>query len=118
MARKDVINYYISVQNQYFEMLNDAKDLDDAYKNGIISQEQVEQAQDILSKLKENYDRLSYVVLLLNEPGRDSKKKSFKKQNIKVYDYLKNSNDCYIRNENEDVLKKLKSLIKGESDGK
>lgn len=118
MARRDVVNYYISVQNQYFEMLDDIKDFDEALKLGKFTQEQYEQALTLVEKVRDNYNMWSYMILLLNEPSKKKKKANFKRQNAKVYDYLANSGSCYIKEENEDVLKKLKELInKEESNG-
>lgn len=112
MARRDVINYYVSVQQQYLEMLADAKEYDEAVRGGFISQEQFEEVQTMIQKLKDNYDRISYIMVLLNEPNKKSKKGKYKNQNSLVYDYLSNSNDLYIKSENDDVLKKLKEIIR------
>ncbi len=112
MAKRDVVNYYISVQSQYLEMLQDVKDYEEALKNGFFSQEQYDQVQEMIAKVKENYERLSFIIALLNEPARDSKKDKHKKRNALVYDYLSDSSDEYIKSENDDILKKLKEIIK------
>lgn len=117
MAKRDIVNYYISVQNQYFEMLSDVKDIESALKDGHFTQEQYEQALSMVEGVKSNYETLSYIMLLLNEPARGSKKANFRKRNKKVYDYLSKSSDCYIKSENEDALKKLKELIKERDNG-
>lgn len=111
MAKRDVVNYYLSVQKQYFEMLDDVKDYEEALAQGKFTQEQNEQARALVEAVKENYDRLSYIILLLQEPNREKKKAGFRNQNAKVYDYLSMSSDSYIKSENEDILKRLKKLI-------
>ncbi len=117
MAKRDVVNYYIAVQNQYLEMLEDAKDIEEAFKGGHFTQERYEQALSYVEVVKSNYEILSYIILLLNEPSRKRKKAKFGKQNKKVYDYLGKSSDCYIKSENEDALKKLKELMKEKYNG-
>lgn len=117
MAKRDVVNYYISVQTSYFEMLDCVRDFDEALKAGKFTQEQYEQAVGMVEKARENYDRISYIMLLLQEPNRASKKAQFRKRNKMVYDYLANSSDCYIKSENDDILKKLKEMIKGIKEG-
>lgn len=111
MGKRDVVNYYLSVQSQYLEMLEDIKDFDEALKNGQVNQQQYDQALESLSKLKENYERLSYIILLLQEPNRQTKKAKFKKRNELVYDYLDGSSQDIIKSENDDILKELKRLI-------
>lgn len=114
MAKKHVINYYKQVQDTYFEMLNDVADFDKAYKDGIISQEQFDNAQILLEKIKDNYERLSYILLLLNQPSKKEKLKKFKNQNKKVYSYLENVSQDKSISESEDALKELKELIRKE----
>ena len=112
MAKRDVDNYFIGVQAQYFTMLKEVKDFEKEMQEGRFSEEQFRQAQEEVAKLKENYERLSYIMLLLNEPNRNSKKAGYRKRNALVYDYLAKSSDCYIKSENGDVLKKLKEIIR------
>lgn len=111
MAKRDVVNYYIGVQAQYLMMLKEVEDFEKEMREGRFGEEQFRQAQEEVAKLKENYDRLSYVMLLLNEPNRDGKKAGYRKRNALVYDYLAKSSDCYVKSENGDVLKKLKEII-------
>lgn len=111
MAKRDVVNYYMGVQAQYLTMLEEVKDFEEEMRAGRFGEEQFRQAQEEVAKLKENYDRLSYIMLLLNEPSRESKKKGYRKRNALVYDYLSKSSDAYIRSENGDVLKRLKEII-------
>lgn len=111
MAKKHLINYYLQVQEQYFEMLNDAKDFDDAYRSGHLTQEQFEIAQVMLEKYKDNYNRLSYDIMLLNQPNKKDKLKAYKKQNKKVYSYLDSVSQDKSINESADVLKEFKKLI-------
>jgi iron uptake system EfeUOB component EfeO/EfeM len=81
MSLKHVKHYYLQCQEQYFDMLNDAKDFDEALKKGLVDQEQFDQAQVLLNKIKENYERLSYIMYLFVQPNRPNKVAKFNKQN-------------------------------------
>lgn len=111
MAKKHLISYYKQIQEQYLEMLGDVQEFDDAYKSGHISQEQFDNAQAMMDRLKDNYDRLSYVLLLLNQPNKKDKKKTFLKQNKKLYTYFEEISQDKTIKDNEDVLKEFKKLI-------
>ena len=114
MAKKHVINYYRQIQDLYFEMLEDVKDFDKALKDGHVTQEQVEQSQMMLGRVKDNYDRLSYIVLLLNQPTRKNKLKNHQRQNKKVYNYLDSVSQEVSLKEAQDDLKQFKEFIKKE----
>ncbi len=114
MAKKHVINYYRQVQDLYFEMLEDAKDFDKALKDGHVTQEQVEQSQMMLDRVKDNYERLSYIILLLNQPARKNKLKNHQRQNKKVYSYLDSVSQEVSLKEAQDDLKQFKEFIKKE----
>ena len=114
MAKKHVVNYYRQIQDLYFEMLNDVKDFDEALKGGFVTDEQVEQSQMMLTKVKENYERLSYILLLLNQPVRDKKLDRYKKQNKNLYSYLENMSQDNALKEMQDDLKQFKEFIKKE----
>lgn len=114
MAKRHVIDYYLQVQDLYFEMLNDAKDFDDALKDGFVTQEQVEQSQMMFDRIKDNYDRLSYIIVLLNQPNRKKKLARHQNQNKKVYNYLREVSQENSLFEMKDDLKRFKEFIKKE----
>ena len=114
MSLKHVKHYYLQVQEQYFQMLEDSKDYDEALKGGFIGQAQYDQAQSIMSRVKENYERISYIIYLFYQPNRDKKVAKFNKQNKNLHTALSESNYSKeaILKENEDLLKEFKKLIK------
>ena len=69
MAKKDLIQYYLQVQAQYFEMLKDFKDVNNDVKNGLVEQSIVDNLKQELDIVRTNYERLSYVLFLLNQPN-------------------------------------------------
>lgn len=112
MAIKDLKEYYDTVAEAYVEMLKEAKDFEKEYKQGHLTEEQLKQMQATISPLKENYERLSYVMLLLNKPRKTSKEKAFYKQNRMLYNYLKDSSSDKVIQEDTDVLVTFRQLIK------
>lgn len=114
MAKRDIIKYYQQVQNQYLEMLSDMKDFDEALKLGKVEQSQFDQAQNLVNKLKENYERLTYVMVLLNKPNKKSKKHKYERQNKNVISALKecDADAISVLDEGADVLKQFKQLVK------
>lgn len=115
MALKQVKDYYLQCQAQYLEMLNDAKDFDEALKGGFIEQGQFDQAQAMLNKVKENYERLSYIMYLFQQPNRANKVAKFNSQNKAVHQHLSHSGASKesVLKENDDVLKEFKKLTAG-----
>lgn len=115
MARKDVIKYFLEQQNLYFEMLDDVKEFDIALKKGIIEQDAFDNAQKDMKIVKDNYERLAYIVMLLNKPKRKDKEKLYNKLNDSWYKELKGSSREAIYDESKDALSDFKKLIKEKS---
>lgn len=119
MAKKDVLNYYLDVQNQYIEMLEISLELNKLLKQGVIEQddERLINIENEVNLIKNNYDRIAYILFLLNQPARKEKKKVEYKQNKQFYDYLESSSKDTIIKEDTDALKYLKKTIKELKDG-
>lgn len=75
MAIRDVKEYYFKMLSQYLEMKADLADFEQALKDGFITEEQMQAAFDEVDKVQQNYERLSYIMYLLNLPNRKSKQK-------------------------------------------
>ena len=118
MARKDVIDYYLQQQKVYLKMLALAKRVDDDYARGLIDRDERERLRERMlpgiEQVKEGYERLSYIVLLLNEPGRKSKKPGYRRQNEKLYGRLVASSRETLMSKDEDALRALKEIIEEE----
>ena len=73
-------------------MVATAKKVDDDLKSGLITREERDRLSEALApsigQIKDNYERLSYIMLLLNEPKRNSKKKAYMRQNKGLYGRL------------------------------
>ena len=92
MARKDVLAYYLQQQGIYLRMVATAKKVDEDLRSGLITREERDRLSEALApsigQIRDNYERLSYIMLLLNEPKRKSKKKAYARQNAGLYKRL------------------------------
>lgn len=112
MARQDVVRFFLSCQDDYYDMLQINKELKEELNAGRITIERYKNSKQELSVIENNYKRLSYIMFLLNLPKRDSKKKKTIKQNEDIKQYLANANPEYIHLENTCALEKLKKVAK------
>ena len=111
MALKDVKLYYLQQQDIYFQLLEDVKRCDEDVKNGLIKEEDLTPLYKELDKIKTNYERLSYIMFLFNEPKDKKHKEQFKKQSKVWYDYLSSSSKEAILDESRDALKTFKQMV-------
>ena len=81
MAVIDVKKYYYKMLAQYLEMKQDLADFEEALEGGFITEEQVMAAKEEVNRLEENYQRLTYIMYLLELPKRSSRREKFEKSN-------------------------------------
>lgn len=117
MAKRHIIEYYLEQQEQYLEMLEVSKEFERLYRNGDIDIERYQDATREIDVIKANYERLAYIIYLLNKPNRKNKGSKYDKSNKELKSYLNQSSNDVVRNENEDALKVLKDLIKEKKHG-
>lgn len=119
MAVKDVKEYYFKMFAQYLEMKNDLADFEQALKDGFITEDQMQAAIEEVVAVQQNYDRLTYIMYLLELPNRKSKQSKYHRANKKVYNELssRKATDTDIELENKSALdnfrKELKKLAEG-----
>ena len=82
MAVKDFIKYYAEEEAQYNEMLEDAKDLEDAYRSGHLSDEKYEEAIKYIEAIRTNHERLAYVMYLLTKRKKYQRKSLVQKAEV------------------------------------
>lgn len=114
MALKDLKKYFDKTQDTYLRCKENQEELIKEYKEGNVSQEQVENYQKYLADLKLNYDRLAYIMYLLGTPQRKNKKVKYDNANKDLVNYFKENKatkeDIYL--ENKYSLDKLNAIIK------
>ena len=92
MAVKDIIKYYDEVCDVYHELFEDLKEVEKEFNEGLLSPERFEQYKRNIEPIKANYERLSYIIYLLNKPQRKSKTKSYERQHKKELEFFKENN--------------------------
>ena len=116
MAKRDVVQYYLEQEATYSQVLADIDDLEKSYKSGNIDYERYSQLRDSLSQdvqsIKDEYERLSYVMFLLNMPNRVEKKDRYKKENQAYFAYLERYSKEKLVDETKDVLKNFKEKVR------
>lgn len=106
MSVKAVKKYYDQICDQYHEMLQDIHDLEVEASQGMVEPERIERLKEQIAPIKQNYERWSYMMFLLNQPERKSKQPRYKDQNRKFLQSLNKNNslDAVIE-ENASALK-------------
>ena len=84
MSVKHVKDYYNQLYSQYLEMEDDIKDLSQAVSNHIVMPEVLDQAVKELDKVKENYQRINYIMFLLDMPNKKEKQRIYQKRTSAV----------------------------------
>ena len=110
MAKSHVVQYYLEVENQYLEMAENLKEMQQLVAENKISADECDQVLKEVEVLKANYERIAYIMFLLNKPQRKGKK--LDRTTLSWYEALKTSSKEAILDENRDALCTLKALIK------
>lgn len=115
MAKKDVRDYFIVMQKQYYKMNKILTDFQKMLSEGSVEQEQVDKIRKIVEPLKVNIDRLSYIIYLMDKPkNRKSRKaKKLSKQREEQYKKFKelNATEIQVEEENNTYLKELEVAV-------
>ena len=80
MAIKDVRQYFYTMLAQYLEEKQNLADFEAALKEGLITEDQMQEAKETVAGLETNYHRLAYVMYLFDMPNRGTKKAAYVKQ--------------------------------------
>jgi len=114
MAVRDVREYYWKLLAQQEEMQNDLEDFTEALQNGYITEEKLEDVKLEVNRLKENVDRVAFILYLLEKPNRASKKPSYNRQNKKLLQEFdkRNATDDNVIAENKSALDHIRTELK------
>ena len=113
MAIKDVRHYFYTMLAQYLEEKQNLKDFELALKDGLITEEQMQEAVDNVKDLETNYYRLAYIMYLLDMPNRASKKPAYVRQYKTILNELEllGADINSIKAENTDALIHFKAAL-------
>lgn len=113
MAIKDVKHYFYTMLSQYLEEKQNLEDFSEALKDGLITEEQMQEAMENVANLEENYHRLAYIMYLFDMPNRDSKKAVYIRQYGSILEEFKRLGVDLesIKKENTDALAHFKAAL-------
>ena len=111
MSVKHVKKYYEEIRSQYNEMLENLKDAEQELADQIVDLDYVERLKTIIKPIKDNYERWSYMMFLLNQPERKKKILAYKQRMNKFIADMEKSNsiDAVIE-ENNKTIKNTKLI--------
>ena len=98
---------------QYLEEKQNLQDFSEALKDGLITEEQMQEAMQTVSELENNYHRLAYIMYLFGMPNRPDKKQKYIRQNATVLNEFKRLGVDIdsIKQENTDMLLHFKKSL-------
>lgn len=108
MSKKHVEQYFKTIADQYSEMLDLLKELEQQYETNIIEPERLDKIKESIVPLKTNYQRISYIMYLLNMPNRKEKQTKYKKA-LEAKQY-KEASLQKVKDENDSVIDNLKGF--------
>lgn len=93
MSVKAVRKYYDQICEQYHEMIELIHDLEKEAEQDLVEPERIERLKEQVAPIKQNYERWTYMMFLLNQPERKSKREKYKRQNSRLLKNLDKQND-------------------------
>lgn len=116
MSKKDVYIYFNEICDQYHELIESLHDMEKEAMTGLINPDRIEQLKTIIEPVKTNYQRISYIMFLLNKPTKIEtflSKIGFKTKRIKYAKKLeldgKEGTLETIKKENGEVIDSIKN---------
>lgn len=113
MAIRDVRHYFYTMLSQYVEEKQNLADFEEALKEGLITEEQMQEAVAVVADLENNYHRLAYIMYLFDMPNRADKKKAYIRQYASIVEEFKRLGVDIdsIKKENTDALAHFKAAL-------
>ena len=108
MAIKHVNKYYKQICEQYNEMMQDIKDLEQEAAEGLIEPERIDRLKEQVAPIKQNYERWTYMMFLLHQPNRKEKANNYQNRNKKLLNSLNKQNSLEsVLEENNEARKHI-----------
>ena len=100
--------------SQFLEEKQNLADFEAALKDGLITEDQMNEALETVAELEKNYHRLAYIMYLLDMPKRSSKKDTYVRQYKNILNELAElgADITSIKEENSDALILFKAALK------
>lgn len=116
MAKRHVVNYFLELENTYVEMQETLKELQVLASEGKVEESTYLSVKEEVEVIKQNYERVAYILFLLNKPNRSKKEAYEERINKSWYDGLRFSSKEAIVDESRDALSHIKEILKGVKD--
>lgn len=107
MSVKDVKDYYNKVSADYHELILTLQDMEEEYKNNLVSPDTLKSLERQIEPIKTNFRTISYIIYLLNKPTKKSKQNRYKKQNKKLLEISRTLEE--VQKENKNVLNNIRA---------
>jgi len=75
MSKKHVEDYFNQICDDYHELVSTLNELQEQCETTVVPPEKIENLKHIIEPIKDNYERISYIMFLLNMPNKKEKKK-------------------------------------------
>lgn len=113
MSIKHVREYYERMVSDYVEMKRVLEEMEKlSEEKASIALSNIEQIREQVKILEANYKRLSYIMFLLNQPNKESKKQRYLNREKKKLDNIPVSDrEEAVIEENTRILETLKSYF-------
>ena len=110
MAKKDVDIYFRQICEDYHELIETLHEMEEEVNKGMLDPDKLEQLKKTIEPMKINWQRISYIMFLLNKPTRKQKVNKYEKQNIKMFH--DNSTLNAVHEENMNCLNQIKNITR------
>lgn len=114
MSVKHVKKYYHQIEKLYLELLEDLRGMEEDFKKGECTEEELQKLLTPVESLRQNYERLSYIMYLLYRPNKESKNVKYTKNNKELQGFFENKQLTADREIEKDIddLKTFKQYVK------
>lgn len=111
MAKRHVVKYFLELESSFVEMQDTVNELQQLAQEGKVEESSFLDAKKDLDVIKSNYERIAYIIFLLNRPNRKEDEKRELAENKRWYSYLKTSSKEAVLDESKDALKHFKEYV-------
>ena len=110
MAKKDVDKYFDQICKDYHELIETLHNMEEEASKGLLDPDKLVQMKEYIEPIKINWQRISYIMYLLNMPAKKSKQERYKNQNKKLIH--SNATLVDVQSENHTQINKIKKEIR------
>lgn len=111
MSKVDFEKYYTQISNQYHELVNNLKEIEEYAINNPVDPVVIDNMKKTIEPVKMSFQTVSYIKYLLDLPRRKSKVKKFEKQNKKLLSKFNKEDEVKKIRDNDKVVSNVKDMI-------